>query len=333
MGRLERGCHLTRILVTGAAGFLGRRLVRRLLDTDPGVSGVVLWDRVECPAPKADGVEFEPVVGDLSDDDARRRAIGAGVDAVFHLAAVVSSQAEQDFDLGLRVNIDGTRALLDACRQSGNRPKFLMASSVAVFGGDLPRRVPDAWAPKPRSSYGAEKAVCELLINEYSRRGFVDGCVLRVPTVVIRPGKPNRAASSFASSIFREPLNGERAVCPVAPETPVWLTSPAAAVDSFVHAYGLDAGNLGDERVISLPGLSVSVAEMVAALERQAGPEATALIDWQFDPGIAAIVQSWPGDFEATRALDLGFRADAGIDDIVRAFMAEREQPTENGNG
>ena len=316
---------VSRILITGAAGFIGRRLTERLAQVAPAGSVFLLWDHLDFEAPALLGHKTEAVSGDLCDPGLREHAFAQPLDAVFHLAAVVSAQAEADFDLGMTVNVDGTRALLEACRAQCGAPKFLMASSVAVFGGAMPERVPDSWAARPRSSYGAEKAICEVLVNEYSRRGFVDGTVLRLPTVVVRPGRPNKAASSFASSIIREPLAGERALCPVDGETPMWLTSPAAAVEAFVHAYGLSADDLGDERIISLPGISVTVADMVAALERAAGAEVAGLIDWQFDAEIAAIVQSWPGDFEAGRALQLGFAADDSFDDIIAAYRAETE--------
>ena len=319
----EWGRSMSRILITGGAGFLGRRLAGRFAAANPGADEFILWDRVAAELPDGAGAGSRLVVGDLLDRELRAKAFGSGIEAVYHLAAVVSSQAEEDFDLGMRVNLDGTRALLEACRAFGPAPKFIMTSSVAAFGGTLPARVPDDWAVRPRSSYGAEKAICELLVNEYSRRGFVDGRVLRLPTVVVRPGRPNRAASSFASSMIREPINGEAAVVPVDPATPMWLMSPDRAVDALVHALELDGGRLGDDRVISLPGLSVTVGEMAAALARVGGAEAAARLSWQYDAGIAAIVQSWPGAFEAARATELGFEADAAIDDIIAQHMAE----------
>jgi nucleoside-diphosphate-sugar epimerase len=314
---------MARILITGGAGFLGRRLAERIAATEPGGTEFIVWDHVAGQLPPGAGSSSRVIVGDLLDARLRAEAFADGTDVVFHLAAVVSAQAEEDFDLGMRVNLDGTRVLLDACRAMATTPKFIMTSSVAVFGGDLPRRVPDQWPTQPRSSYGAAKAVCELLVGEYSRRGFVDGRVLRLPTVVVRPGRPNRAASSFASSMIREPLAGEAAAVPVMSETPMWLMSPDRAVDALVHALELDADLLGLERVISLPGLSVTVGDMASALARVGGAAAAARLDWKFDPAIAAIVQSWPGDFEATRAKELGFRVDANMDDIIRQHMSE----------
>ena len=316
------GVHVSRILITGGAGFLGRRLARRLMSAGGSAPSLTLWDHLPFEGPHGAKV----VVVDLLDDANRSAALTGGVDAIVHLAAVVSAQAEADFDLGMRVNLDGTRALLEACRNLDKPPVFVMTSSVAVFGGDLPAKVPDNWAVRPASSYGTEKAIVELLVNEYSRRGVIDGRLLRLPTVVVRPGRPNQAASSFASSIIREPLAGEGAVCPVDPATPMWLMSPDRAIDALVHALALEAGELGLDRVISLPGLSVTVAEMVAALQRVAGKSVAELIDWTPDPAIAAIVQSWPGDFEATRAWALGFLADGAMDEIIEQHIRDRKE-------
>ncbi len=313
-----------RILITGAAGFLGRRLLQRLASSgESAPTTFVLWDHVAADVPAGAAPNSRVLVGDLLDETMRNEAFADQVDVVFHLAAVVSAQAEQDFDLGLRVNLDGTRALLDRCRSLAAPPRFVMTSSVAVFGGSLPTRVPDWWTVAPRSSYGTEKAICELLVNEYSRRDIVDGRVLRLPTVVVRPGRPNKAASSFASSMIREPLAGDAAVVPVDPDTAMWLMSPERAVDALAHALDIDAKALGDERIISLPGLSVTVSEMASALERAGGAEAAARLKWQFDVAIATIVQSWPGDFEANRARALGFQADTSMDDIIAQHVAE----------
>jgi len=318
------------MVITGAAGFLGRRLARAL-SSGAGAPSLVLWDTQPFPDPPAGPESVTVLSGDLMDEDLLARAFKGGVDAIVHLAAVVSAQAEADFDLGMRVNVDATRLLLETARRLGNGPKFVMTSSVAVFGGALPDRVPDHWQPTPQSSYGAEKAICERLVSEYSRRGFVDGRVLRLPTVAVRPGRPNKAASSFVSSVIREPLNGEAAVCPVAPETPLWLMSPSRAVAALAHALQVPASDLGDERVISLPGVTVRTDAWIAALARLAGDDVAARVRWEYDPAIAAIVQSWPGAFEATRARALGFQADAGADEIIAAHMAEQAKPNSGG--
>ena len=223
----------------------------------------------------------------------------------------------------MRVNIDGTRSLLDACRRLRKPPRVLFASSVAVFGAPLPEVVTDATTPMPQSSYGIQKLIGELLVSEYSRKGFIDGRSVRLPTVSIRPGKPNAAASSFASGILREPLNGVEAICPVEPDTKLWLISPRLAVECLLHGFDLPAGELGRIRSLSLPGITVSVEEMVASLKRVAGPEAARRIRWEPDEGIKDIVKSWPARFNTTRADSLGFPRDEGgfdriIDDYVR---------------
>jgi nucleoside-diphosphate-sugar epimerase len=261
------------------------------------------------------------VLGDLGDGVLLDRLMDGGTQSVFHLAAVVSSQAEADFDLGMRVNIDGLRLLLERCRALKHRPKVLFTSSVAVYGGTLPRVVQDTTALDPQSSYGAEKAIGELLVNEYSRKGFIDGRVLRLPTISVRSGKPNKAASSFASGIIREPLNGEPAVCPVAPELRLWLLSPQRALAALVHGHELPAQALQGSRTVNLPGLSVTVGEMVAALGRVAGPEAVERITFAPDPGIESIVQSWPGAWDTARAAALGFFADQDFDAMIRSYL------------
>ena len=321
---------MSKLVITGAAGFLGRRLAE-MLSAAPSAPSMVLWDTQPFPDPPGGQDSVTVLSGDLMDEDLVARAFEGGVDAVVHLAAVVSAQAEADFDLGMRVNVDATRMLLERARALGTCPTFVMTSSVAVFGGELPESVPDHWQPTPQSSYGAEKAICERLVSEYSRRGFVDGRVLRLPTVAVRPGRPNKAASSFVSSVIREPLNGEPAVCPVAPETPLWLMSPGRAVDALAHALRVPAKDLGDERVISLPGISVRTDDWIQALARLAGDEVAARVRWEYDPAIAAIVQSWPGAFEATRARGLGFQADADADEIIAAHMAEQANLNSGG--
>jgi nucleoside-diphosphate-sugar epimerase len=221
------------------------------------------------------------------------------------------------------VNLDATRALLEASRRLRRPPRLVATSSVAVYGGVLPPVVTDDTALRPQSSYGMEKAVGELLVADYARRGWVDGRVLRLPTVSVRPGKPNKAASSFASGIIREPLSGLEAVCPVPPETRLWLLSPRKAVEDLVHGHEIDAAALGGVRTVNLPGLSVTVAEMVAALERVGGREAVARIRWERDPLVERIVASWPGVWDTTRALRLGFGGDADFESVVRAFVAD----------
>ncbi|HET7314111.1 D-erythronate dehydrogenase, partial [Salinisphaera sp.] len=298
-----------RILVTGGAGFLGARLIQSLLDTQPLIDGqraraITSLDVGPCPISDE---RVESVTGDISDPRVIESALGPDVAVVCHLAAVVSAEAEADFQRGMQVNFDATRVLLDACRRLAQAPRFLFASSLAVFGPGEVEPLAEDTAPMPQSSYGTQKAIGELLVNDYSRRGFIDGRACRLPTIVVRPGRPNKAASSFASSIIREPLNGEDAICPVASDLPLWLSSPRTAVTNLVHALTLPADRLGDWRTFNLPGLTVTVSEMLDALERQAGIETRARVRFEPDAAIESIVNSWPGGLETKRSLALGF--------------------------
>src|SRR4051812_13669572 len=262
-----------RIVITGSCGFLGRRVAMRLLDR--GIAGgpideLVLFDNAPPALPLLEDRRLRVVTGDIADRATVARLIAPGTDAVFHLAAIVSGQAEPDTDLGYRVNLDGTRAVLDACRALGTAPKLIFASSLAVYGGALPPAVGDDTALTPQSSCGTQKAIGELLVNDYSRKGFVDGRALRLPTVVVRPGLPNRAASTFASSMIREPLAGREAICPVSPDTVMALASPRRVVAGLLHAHDLPADAFAN-RSLQLPGFSVAVSEMAAAVRRAGG--------------------------------------------------------------
>jgi nucleoside-diphosphate-sugar epimerase len=315
-----------RIVITGGCGFLGRRLALLLLDkgsAQRSIDELVLFDNAPSALPLPDDRRVSVVTGDIADRTTVQRLIAPGTDAVFHLAAIVSGQAEADTDLGYRVNLDGTRAVLEACRALGSGPRLVFASSLAVYGGELPLAVGDDTALHPQSSYGAQKAIGELLVNDYSRKGFVDGRALRLPTVVVRPGLPNRAASTFASSIIREPLTGKDAVCPVAPETMMALASPRRVVAALAHALDLPGEALGDSRSLQVPGFSVSVGEMAAALRRAGGDGAYRRIAWQPDPGVQRIISSWPRALATPRADALGFERDAGIDEAVRFFIED----------
>ena len=319
-----------RIVITGGCGFLGRRVAMRLLDrgTAAGpVEELILFDNAPPALPLPDDIRLSFVTGDIADRAMVASLIGPGTDAVFHLAAIVSGQAEADTDLGYRVNLDGTRAVLDACRALGPKgnslPRLIFASSLAVYGGALPPEVGEATALAPQSSYGAQKAIGELLVNDYSRKCFIDGMALRLPTVVVRPGLPNRAASTFASSIIREPLTGRDAVCPVSPHTVMALASPRRIVAGLVHALDLPSGALGASRTLQLPGFSVSVGEMAEAVRCAGGEEAYRHISWEPDPQIQAIISSWPQALAAPRAEALGFGRDSGIDEVVRAFIED----------
>lgn len=320
-----------KVIITGGAGFLGARLARRLLERGAlqsadgragSIDRIVLVDVTTPPA--LDDPRVSAVTGDLSDPALAGRLVDADTTSVFHLAAIVSGMAEADFDLGMRINVDATRNLLEACRASGRCPRVVFTSSVAVFGGTLPERISETTALNPQTSYGVEKAIGELLLADYTRKGFVDGRALRLPTISVRPGRPNAAASSFASGIIREPLNGEEAICPVGPDARMWLASPDTAIETLIAAHELPSAALGNCRWINAPGISVTVGDMVAALERCAGPEVARRVRWQADPTIERMVRGWPGDGDNTRARALGFPVDAGIDAIIEQYMQER---------
>ncbi len=319
-----------KVVITGGAGFLGLRLARKLLErgqlagatgTPETIERIVL---VDIAKGSLDDARVCALEGDVADPALVARAIGDDTASVFHLAAVVSAQAEADFDLGMRVNVDATRTLLEACRRLSAPPRFVFASSVAAFGGALPAVVPETWALNPQSSYGTQKVIGELLVNDYSRRGFIDGRALRVPTVSVRPGRPNRAASSFASGIIREPLGGEEALCPVPADLSVWLSSPGTVVENLVTAHDAPASSFGASRSLNLPGITVTVGEMAATLERVAGKDVASRIRWEPDPAVSRIVSSWPAALETRRAQAMGMRADADFEALVRSYIAER---------
>jgi D-erythronate 2-dehydrogenase len=319
-----------RVVITGGAGFLGTRLAREILrrgsltdsrgDAQP-LRELVLVDIV-APA-RSEDPRVRAIVGALDDRSVVDAVLTPDTGSVFHLAAVVSAQAEADFDIGMRVNLDATRNLLERCRACNAPPKFVFASSLAVFGGRLADPVPDDAPVTPRSSYGTQKAIGELLLNDMSRRGFIDGRALRLPTIVVRPGKPNLAASSFASGIIREPLAGVEAVCPVAPETRMWLQSPGAVVDNLLVGHEVRSADLPMFRAINVPGISVAVRDMIDALRDVAGADVAERVQWRFDPVIDAIVATWPSRFDARVGVALGMRADADFSGIVRAYIAE----------
>jgi len=319
-----------RIVITGGAGFLGMRLARAILARGPltdargdarPIREIVLVDIA--PAKDLGDARVRIVSGDLADPALIERALGSDTDTIFHLAAVVSGQAEADFDIGMRVNLDATRALLERCRRLASPPKFVFASSLAVFGGTLSDPVEDDAPLTPQSSYGTQKAIGELLVYDMTRIGFIDGRSLRLPTVTVRPGKPNKAASSFASGIIREPLAGIEAVCPVAKQTRMWITSPGAVIANLIVGHEAPASAFGPSRSVNVPGLSVSIDEMVAALRRVAGDNTADRVKWQFDPVIDRIVSTWPARFAPKRGQALGMRADANFDDVIRAYIAE----------
>ena len=315
-----------KVLVIGAAGMVGRKLTAALLDAgrlgSQAITGLILADIIAPDIPAA-GFPIEAIATDLSIAGAAEQLVAARPDLIFHLAAIVSGEAEADFEKGYRINLDGTRLLFEAIRRVGGGycPRLVFTSSIAVFGQPFPAVISDTHHHTPLTSYGTQKAICELLLADYSRRGFFDGVGIRLPTIVIRPGKPNKAASGFFSGILREPLNGHEAVLPVADSVRHWFASPRAAVGFLLHAATFDTVQLGAQRNLSMPGISATVAEEIAALQRAAGPKAVALIRREPDPAIVKIVDGWAQDFDPQRAIHLGFRADADLDAIVRVYI------------
>ncbi len=315
------------VLVIGAGGMLGRKLVARLA-REGGLNGkpiarLSLVDVVAPEAPDGFGGTVACTAADLSAPGEAALMVADKPDVVFHLAAIVSGEAEADFERGYRINLDGTRYLLEAIRVQAYMPRVVFTSSVAVFGAPLPDRIPDDLALTPLTSYGTQKAIGELLLADYSRRGFLDGIGLRLPTICIRPGAPNRAASGFFSNILREPLVGKEAVLPVPETVRHWHASPRAAIEFLVHAAGLDTAPLGQRRTLSLPGLSATVGEQIEALRRVAGEDAVRLIRREPDEGIARIVAGWPRGFDPARALSLGFKAESSFDEIIQVHIED----------
>lgn len=318
------------VLVIGAAGMVGRKLVARLaadgLDGRP-IDRLTLVDVVAPTVPAGFGGTVEARAADIADPAEAVRLAALRPEVIVHLAAIVSGEAEADFDKGYRINLDGTRALLEAIRAEGMRepwcPRLVFTSSLAVFGAPLPEVIDDEHFVTPLTSYGTQKAICELLINDYTRRGVLDGVAIRLPTICIRPGRPNRAASGFFSSILREPLVGEEAVLPVDEAVRHWFASPRAAVGFLIRAATMATEPLGHLRTLDMPGLSATVGEEIAALDRIAGPAAVRLIRREADPAIARIVEAWPKAFEATRARNLGFSAETSFDEIIRIHVED----------
>jgi nucleoside-diphosphate-sugar epimerase len=316
-----------RVLIIGGAGMIGRKLAARLA-RDGQIAGraiesLALYDiqRVVPPANAAMPVTVE--TGDLPASGEAARLFAGKPDIVFHLAAIVSGQAEQEFDLGYRINLDGTRAVLEAARATGHRPRVIFASSLAAFGAPLPDPIGDDYLVAPLTSYGTQKAIGELLISDYTRKGFVDGYALRLPTICVRPGKPNAAASGFFSAIIREPLAGQEAVLPVSEDVKHWHASPRAAVGFLMHAATLEGDRVGPRRAFTLPGVAVTVGQQIAALRTIAGGKVAARIRRAPDPFVQRIIASWPRRFDTRRALDLGFRAESSFEEIIRVHIED----------
>lgn len=320
-----------RAVITGGAGFVGTLLARRLLSAPTAVGGappaevdeLVIVDLAEPRPDVAADRRVRAVTGDLETVDL------PDADVVFHLAGVVSGAAEADFDLGMRTNIDGTRALLERCRGQSVPPVLVFSSSLAVFGVDPAigplDRVDDETLPRPQTSYGIQKYVVEQFVADYTRKGFLRGRSVRLMSVSVRPGKPNAAASSFMSGIIREPLAGQRAVCPVPADTAVALSSPRRTLDGILCAAAVDDARWGSRTALNLPALTTTPREMAASLDRIAGPGVSDLIEWTEDPVIAPMVATWPANIETPRARGLGLEPDESFDDIVRAYISDNK--------
>jgi nucleoside-diphosphate-sugar epimerase len=317
------------ILITGAAGMIGRKLTARLVESGK-LNGRVIekLTLIDTSAPQRPE-QFAGIVGtfaaDITEPAVTQAAVAGRPDVIFHLAAIVSGEAELDFEKGVRVNLDASRALLEAIRQTGQGycPRLVFTSSIAVFGAPFPRAIPDDFHLTPLTSYGTQKAIVELLLAEYSRRGFLDGVGIRLPTISVRPGRPNKAASGFFSSIIREPLAGQEAVLPVEETVTHWHASPRTAIGFLVHAAGLSREQLGPRVNLTMPGVCCTVAEQIAALRRAAGDQVVARIRREPDPLVARIVDGWPRRVDPGRALALGFEAESSFDDIIRVHIED----------
>jgi len=314
------------ILITGAAGMIGRKLTERLA-RDGALNGraidrLTLTDIV-APAPPAFAGSVDVSAADIAAPGEAAKLVAGRPDVVFHLAGIVSGEAELDVDKGYRVNLDGTRALWEALRAAGHRPRVVFTSSIAVFGAPFPAAIADDFHLTPLTSYGTQKAMCELMLADYTRRGFVDGVGIRLPSIVVRPGKPNKAASGFFSGIIREPLAGQEAVLPVAETVLHWHASPRSAVGFLIHAAGLSREEVGPRVNLTMPGVCCTVGEQIAALRRIAGDKVAARIRRAPDELVMRIVDGWPSRFDARRALALGFRVEATFDDIIRAHIED----------
>jgi D-erythronate 2-dehydrogenase len=316
------------ILVTGAAGMVGRKFVERIARDghlgERAVTHMSLHDVVLPPTP-AGSIIYKTSASDFAAPGEAAKLVIERPDVIVHLAAVVSGEAESDFDKGYHVNLDGTYALFQAIRAIGDnyRPRVVFSSSIAVFGAPFPEAIDDEFFSTPLTSYGTQKAICELLLADYSRRGIFDGIGIRLPTICVRPGKPNKAASGFFSNIIREPLAGQETVLPVPTSVRHWAASPRAAVGFILHAATIDSARVGPRRNLTMPGVDITIGSEIEALRKIAGEKAVKLIRHEIDPTIAAIVDGWPRTFQATRATELGFIADTDFESIVHAHIED----------
>ncbi|WP_341213020.1 D-erythronate dehydrogenase [uncultured Limimaricola sp.] len=314
------------ILIIGGGGFLGQKLARRLIARGElrgrEIAGLTLAD-IAAPASLDAPFEVATTACDITDRALVDALIGPGFDAIFLLAAVVSSHAEAEFEDGMNVNLHGALNVMEAVRQQGRAPILVFTSSLAVFGGEVPDPIRDWTIPNPQTSYGTQKAIGELLVNDYSRRGFIDGRTLRLPTISVRPGKPNRAASSFMSSIIREPLNGEEAICPVDPDFEHYYLSPRLCVENLIRGAEIEAADLGQSRTMIMPGRRLSIRQMIEAMTAVAGPEPAKRIRFEDDAAIRDIVSGWRFDYDPAKALALGLEADESFEENVRYYLED----------
>ncbi|MEM9732738.1 MAG: D-erythronate dehydrogenase [Pseudomonadota bacterium] len=317
-----------KILILGGAGMIGRKLMERLaahgsMRGQP-IEAVHAFDVVEAVLPASDAITFTTSAGDIADAATVDALVNGKPDIIFHLAAIVSGEAEADFDKGYRINMGGTQNLFDAIvAREGYTPRVVYASSIAVFGAPFPEAIDDTFHLTPLTSYGTQKAIGELLLADLTRKGHLDGVGLRLPTIVVRPGKPNAAASGFFSNIIREPLVGESAILPVEEDVMHWMASPRSAVGFCIHAAEIDGATIGPHRNLTMPGLAITVGEMIEALRRAAGDEAVARIERKPDATIRSIVDNWPRRFDARRAEALGFEAEKSFDAIIQAHRED----------
>ena len=318
-----------KILIMGGAGMIGQKLLNLILKKEEinneKISEITLFDIIDAPYPQDTNILINSTSGDISDEKVSKNLISSKPDIIFHLAAIVSGQAEQEFDLGWNINAKGSWGLFEAIRQQGEDycPRLIFTSSIAVFGAPFPEKIPDDFFTTPLTSYGAQKAISELLLADYSRKNMVDGVSIRLPTICVRPGKPNLAASGFFSGIIREPLNGQEAILPVNTDVRHWHATPRAAAGFLIHAAEIDSSKLNDRITLNMPGLSVTVQEQIDALQSVAGSDVVKLIKHQPDPTIQKIVSGWARDFDTRRSIELGFKAETSFEEIIKTYIED----------
>ena len=318
-----------KILIMGGAGMIGQKLLNLILKKEEinneKISEITLFDIIDAPYPQDAMISIKSTSGDISDEKVSKNLVSSRPDIIFHLAAIVSGQAEQEFDLGWNINAKGSWGLFEAIRQQGEDycPRLIFTSSIAVFGAPFPEKIPDDFFTTPLTSYGAQKAISELLLADYSRKNMVDGVSIRLPTICVRPGKPNLAASGFFSGIIREPLNGQEAILPVNTDVRHWHATPRAAAGFLIHAAEIDSSKLNDRITLNMPGLSVTVQEQIDALQSVAGSDVVKLIKHQPDPTIQKIVSGWARDFDTRRSIELGFKAETSFEEIIKTYIED----------